>query len=89
MKVTFVGAGPGDPDLLTVKAQRILSECEFCIYAGSLVSPEVLSIIPKNSQIYDSAKLDLPEIWSLFMKARDLNVDVVRLHSGDPSIYGA
>lgn len=89
MKVTFVGAGPGDPDLLTVKAHRILSECEFCIYAGSLVSPAVLSIIPKYSQMYDSAKLDLHEIRSLFLKASDLNVDVVRLHSGDPSIYGA
>lgn len=89
MKVIFVGAGPGDPDLLTVKAHRILCACSFCIYAGSLVSPQVLSIIPQGAQKYNSAELNLEEISELFKKAKDLNVDVVRLHSGDPSIYGA
>lgn len=89
MKVIFVGAGPGDPELLTVKAHKILSQCRFCIYAGSLVSPQVLEIIPDKAEKHDSAELNLEEIVELFKRGRDLNVDVIRLHSGDPSIYGA
>ena len=89
MKVYFVGAGPGDPELLTVKAEKLLKTCQFCIYAGSLVSPEVLQILPEKAQKYDSAGLSLKEITALCLKAKEQGLDVIRLHSGDPSIYGA
>jgi precorrin-4/cobalt-precorrin-4 C11-methyltransferase len=89
MKVIFVGAGPGDPELLTVRAKNILGSCSYCIYAGSLVSPQVLSIIPESASTFNSAELNLDEITELFKNAREMNLDVVRLHSGDPSIYGA
>jgi len=89
VKVYFVGAGPGDPELLTVKAQRLLSGCRMCIYAGSLVNPAVLNLIPVDAEKHDSAELDLEEIVSLFRSARDRDIDVIRLHSGDPSIFGA
>ncbi len=89
MKVYFVGAGPGDPELMTVKARRILRDCRICIYAGSLVSPEVTDVIPAGAEKHDSATLDLDEIVALYRDAKERNVDVVRLHSGDPSIYGA
>jgi precorrin-4/cobalt-precorrin-4 C11-methyltransferase len=89
VKVTFVGAGPGDPELLTLKADRILRGCRYCIYAGSLINPEILRRLPEDAQRFDSAKLDLPEIMALIENARTQGVDVVRLHSGDPSIYGA
>jgi len=89
MKVIFVGAGPGDPGLLTVKARDTLKKCRIIIYAGSLVSPEVMSIVPARAERHDSAGMSLEEITAVFEKARDRNIDVVRLHSGDPSIYGA
>jgi precorrin-4/cobalt-precorrin-4 C11-methyltransferase len=89
MKVHFVGAGPGDPDLLTRKAERLLSRCLCCVYAGSLVSPEVLALLPTHAERYDSAKMSLDEIIAIFRVAHTNNRDVVRLHSGDPSIYGA
>ncbi len=89
MMVYFVGAGPGDPELLTVKADRLLRTCRFVIYAGSLINQEVLDLVPSNAEKHDSAKLDLEEIKQLFLEAKRRDVDVVRLHSGDPSIYGA
>ena len=89
MKVFFVGAGPGDPDLLTVKAQRLLGDCRICIYAGSLVSPEIVSRISPAAEKYDSAGMSLPEIVAVFRDAKARSMDVVRLHSGDPAIYGA
>jgi precorrin-4/cobalt-precorrin-4 C11-methyltransferase len=89
MKVYFVGAGPGDPELMTIKARRLLQNCRICIYAGSLVSPEVLSLLGDTAERYDSAGLDLDEIGRLFQDAHQRDIDLVRLHSGDPSIYGA
>ena len=89
MKVYFVGAGPGDPELLTLKADRILRGCRCCIYAGSLINPEILKRLPEEAERYDSAKMDLPEIIKIIEQARSQEIDVVRLHSGDPSIYGA
>lgn len=89
MKVYFVGAGPGDPELLTVKAARLLSNCRICIYAGSLVSPGVMALVSQSADRYDSAAMSLPEITAVFRDAQEKNTDVVRLHSGDPSIYGA
>lgn len=89
MKVYFVGAGPGDPDLLTIKASRLLKNCRICIFAGSLVSPGVIELLPQWAEKHDSAKLSLGEMVDLFKDAQERDVDVVRLHSGDPSIYGA
>ena len=89
MRVYFVGAGPGDPELLTVKADQLLRSCECCIYAGSLVSPEVLDLVPDRAEKHDSASLSLEEIVSIYRDAQDRGIDVVRLHSGDPAIYGA
>lgn len=89
MKVWFVGAGPGDPELMTVKARRLVQNCTVCIYAGSLVSPEVLGLLPANAEKHDSAGLDLEAICAIYRQAHDRDVDVIRLHSGDPSIYGA
>jgi len=89
MKVFFVGAGPGDPELLTVKAQRLLRGARFCIYAGSLVSPGVLALLPPEAERHDSAKLTLAETTTLCRAAHSRGLDVIRLHSGDPSLYGA
>lgn len=89
MRVYFVGAGPGDPDLLTVKARSLLGECRICLYAGSLVSPAVLELIPGTAERYDSAGMTLSEITGVFADAHRKGADVVRLHSGDPSLYGA
>jgi precorrin-4/cobalt-precorrin-4 C11-methyltransferase len=89
MKVFFIGAGPGDPDLLTVKAANMLKSCQLCIYAGSLVSPEIISLINSDAEKHDSAKMSLDQIIDVIKQAKNKDMDVVRLHTGDPSIYGA
>ena len=89
MKVFFVGAGPGDPELLTVKAERLLRASSCCIYAGSLVNPQILETLPAEAQRYDSAGMSLDQIIELVEEAHRNDLDVVRLHTGDPSIYGA
>ncbi len=89
MKVIFVGAGAGDPELLTVKAQRLLNNAKLCVYAGSLVNPGIIDLLPANAEKINSANLNLDELIEIFKKAQEQNVDVIRLHSGDPSIYGA
>ncbi len=89
MKVIFIGAGPGNPDFLTVKAKAILEQCRIIIYAGSLVSPGVMAIVPNDAERHDSAGMNLEETIAVCANARDRGIDVVRLHSGDPSIYGA
>lgn len=89
MKVYFVGAGPGDPELLTVRAQRLLVGARLCIYAGSLVSPDVLGLLPPECERHDSASMDLDQIVAVFRQSQQRDVDVVRLHTGEPSIYGA
>lgn len=89
MKVYFVGAGPGDPELLSVKAHKLLSRAKVCVYAGSLVNPQLLLLLPADAARYDSAGMSLDEIVAVFQKARQDDLDVVRLHTGDPAIYGA
>jgi len=89
MQVIFVGAGPGDPELLTVRAARLLQSCHCCIYAGSLISPQVLALLPATATRYDSAGMTLEQIVQVYRQAQAQDMDVVRLHSGDPSIYGA
>lgn len=89
MSVFFVGAGPGDPELITLKGRRLLEEADIIIYAGSLVNPEVLGFARKDAEIFDSASMNLEEIISVIEKGTDQGKKVVRLHTGDPGIYGA
>ena len=89
MKVTFVGAGPGDPELLTLKALRLLRSCQCCIYAGSLVSPKVIAELPATAELHDSSGMTLSQVIEVYRQAAKRGIDVIRLHSGDPSIYGA
>lgn len=89
MTVFFVGSGPGDPELLTIKAHALIRKARCCVYAGSLVGDEILHLIPKQARRYDSAQMDLDEIIQIISDADREGIDVVRLHSGDPSIYGA
>lgn len=89
MKVFFVGAGPGDPELLTVRAHKLLSTARLCVYAGSLVNPQILQALPEAAERIDSANLDLDALTAIFARARDEDTDVIRLHTGDPSLYGA
>ena len=85
--VYFIGAGPGDPDLITVKGQRLIEQADTIIYAGSLVNPDLLAGARFNAKIYDSSKMSLPEIISA-MKKTEPGI-TVRLHTGDPCLYGA
>ncbi len=89
MKVYFTGAGPGNIEYLTVKAYKLLETAECCIWAGSLVNPELLSILPETCKVYDSAKLSLVETTEIIQEYAEQNIDVVRLHTGDPSLFGA
>ncbi len=89
MKVYFIGAGPGDPELLTLKAQRIIAACPVCLYAGSLVPEEVVTGAPAGARVRDTAAMTLDETHAEILAARDRNEDVARVHSGDPSLYGA
>lgn len=89
MKVYFVGAGPGDPELLTRKAVRLLRQSPVCVYAGSLISPQVLALIPDHVEKHDSAEMDLNRIMDVFLEAGRNDQDVVRLHTGDPCLFGA
>ncbi len=86
-RVFFIGAGPGDPDLITVKGRRLLDEAHTVIYAGSLVNPALLEGI--KADIFDSAGMSLDEIIGTIRDAFRKNKKVVRLHTGDPSFYGA
>ena len=88
-QVYFVGAGPGDPDLITVKGRRLLSEADVVIYAGSLVNPALLAATREACEIHNSASMTLQEVIEVMQKAVAAEKMVVRLHTGDPSIYGA
>ena len=88
-KVIFIGAGPGDPDLITVKGAEAIKNSDVIIYAGSLVNPAVLNIAKEDAKIYDSAEMDLDEIIDVIKKAHSENKITARVHTGDPSIYGA
>ncbi|MBP2627081.1 MAG: precorrin-4 C11-methyltransferase [Firmicutes bacterium] len=89
MDVSFVGAGPGDVELITVKGQRLLGEADVIIYAGSLVNPGLLSLAKQGAAIYNSATMTLDEVIATMEIAVAKGEKVVRLHTGDPSIYGA
>ncbi|WP_136678553.1 precorrin-4 C(11)-methyltransferase [Neptunomonas sp. XY-337] len=90
MSVYFIGAGPGDPDLMTVKGQRILARCQVVLYAGSLIPREVIAAVePSAELIRDTATMNLDEITDVITTAHEKGWDVARLQSGDPSLYGA
>ena len=89
MTVYFIGAGPGDAELITVKGQRLLKSCPVVIYAGSLVPPGLLAHAAADAEVMDSAPLHLDQIVDLMEAAHGRGQDVARLHSGDPSLYGA
>ncbi|MEM7208676.1 MAG: precorrin-4 C(11)-methyltransferase [Pseudomonadota bacterium] len=89
MKVYFIGAGPGDPELITIKGQRLLRQCPVVLYAGSLVPEAVLTDLESGAQVTNTAELHLDQIIGLMQRAHDDDLDVARVHSGDPSIYGA
>ena len=87
--INFVGAGSGAVDLITVRGQRLLQEADVIIYAGSLVNPELLNYKITECEVYNSAKMTLEEVIDVMVKAEKENKMTVRLHTGDPSIYGA
>lgn len=87
--INFVGAGPGAPDLITVRGQRLLQEADVIIYAGSLVNPELLNLAKPECEIHNSASMTLEEVISVMEKAESEGKMTVRLHTGDPSLYGA
>mgnify|MGYP000853520700 FL=1 len=89
MQVYIVGAGAGDPELITVKGQKLLQKADVIIYAGSLVNPALLGFAKEGAEIHDSASMTLPEVIETIEKAVAKDFMVVRLHTGDPSIYGA
>ncbi len=89
MTVYFIGAGPGDPELITVKGQRLIARCPVCLYAGSLVPPEVVAVAPEGAEVIDTAPLTLDQTHALIRAAHARGQDVARVHSGDPSLYGA
>ena len=89
MTVHFIGAGPGAPDLLTVRAKRLIEACPVCLYAGSLVPPAVVAHAPDTAKIMDTAPMTLDEIIAEIETAHAAGHDVARVHSGDPSLYGA
>ena len=88
MTVYFIGAGPGDPELITVKGQRLIRTCPVILYAGSLV-PEAVLAGHGAEQVVNTAELHLDEIVALLAEAHAKGQDVARVHSGDPSLYGA
>lgn len=89
MTVYFIGAGPGDPELLTLKAARLIGACPVCLYAGSLVPAEVVAGVPEGALVRDTAPMTLAETHELILAAEARGEDVARVHSGDPSLYGA
>ena len=88
-KVFFVGAGPGDAELITVKGARLLREADVVVYAGSLVDRELVRTYAPNARVFDSAGMDLEQTTDALARAVTAGERAVRLHTGDPSIYGA
>ena len=89
MTIHFIGAGPGAADLITVRGRDILARCPVCLYAGSLVPPELLAHCPTGVRLIDSAPLTLDQIEDHYLEFHAAGLDVARLHSGDLSIYSA
>ncbi len=89
MTVYFIGAGPGAADLITLRGHRLLQQCPVCLYAGSIMSDDLLQFCPPDARIVDTGPLTLEQIVAEFELAHAAGLDVARLHSGDPSLYSA
>ncbi len=87
--IYFLGAGPGDPDLITVKGKKKIEEADIIIYAGSLVNPALLKCAKAGAQIYDSAGMTLEEVLTVMVEGVSEGKTIARVHTGDPSVYGA
>ncbi len=87
--VHFVGAGCGAADLITLRGSRLLKEADVIIYAGSLVNPKLLDLKKEGCEVYNSAKMTLEEVFAVMQEAERKGLTTVRLHTGDPSVYGA
>lgn len=87
--VHFIGAGPGDPELLTIKGKKLIDNADIIIYAGSLVNKEVLAGAKGGAKIYNSATMTLEEVIEVMKDADEKGLDVARVHTGDPAIFGA
>jgi precorrin-4/cobalt-precorrin-4 C11-methyltransferase len=89
MTIHFIGAGPGAPDLITVRGLRLIERCPVCLYAGSLVPRAIVEAAPPGARVIDTAPLTLDEIIAEIEAAHRKGLDIARVHSGDPSLYGA
>lgn len=89
IQVYFIGAGPGDPELITLKGVKVIEKADIIIYAGSLVNPEILQYARKDAEIFDSASMDLDEVLQVIRRGAGEGKIVARVHTGDPAIYGA
>lgn len=88
-KVYFIGAGPGDPELITMKGHRMIEQADIIIYAGSLVNPQVIENRKNTAEVYNSASMTLDEVMAVIEAGAKKQKTVARVHTGDPSIYGA
>ena len=89
MKVIFIGAGPGDPELITVKGLNSIKRADIIIYAGSLVNPKILQYASSQIPVFDSSGMDYNEVCRIYADSRNKKGIIARLHTGDPSVYGA
>jgi precorrin-4/cobalt-precorrin-4 C11-methyltransferase len=89
MKVYIIGAGPGDPKLLTIRAAELISSCPVVLYTGSLVPREAIAIARRDARVLDSSGMTLDEIIDVIVAARDAGQDVARVHTGDPTVFGS
>src|SRR4030066_143505 len=88
-KVIFIGAGPGDPELITLKGKKLLEKADVVIYAGSLLNPEILKYAKPRAELHDSAEMNREEVFEVMVNAVREGKLVARVHDGDPSFYGA
>ncbi|HEV3122414.1 MAG TPA: SAM-dependent methyltransferase, partial [Isosphaeraceae bacterium] len=88
-RVYFIGAGPGDPDLITVRGRGLIERCPVCLFAGSLVPRAVVAYAPAGATVRSTASMDLDQIAGLLDEATGRGCDVARVHSGDASLFGA
>ncbi len=87
--IYFIGAGSGDPELLTIKGKKLIDNADVIVYAGSLVNKEIFKDIKENAKLYNSASMTLEEVCEILVNAEKNNKKAVRVHTGDPSIFGA
>ena len=87
--IYFIGAGPGAPDLITLRGAELLRRAGLIVYAGSLVNPALLDYAPQGCEVYDSALMTLDEVMEKLLDGERRGLTTVRLHTGDPSLYGA